>query len=118
VVSQRLVRRICPDCGAPAGEGEGASLAGASLDDLQHLVRPGAGCETCRGTGYQGRIGLAEILPMDACMKAALLERSLEKRARALADSLEYQSMRAAGLAAIRQRLTTFQEVQRAIALQ
>jgi general secretion pathway protein E len=116
VVSQRLVRRICPDCGESAGAAD--ALADASLDDLQHLVRPGEGCETCRGTGYRGRIGLAEILPMEARMKAALLERSLEKRARALADSSEYQSMRVAGLAAIRQRLTTFQEVQRAIALQ
>jgi len=116
VVSQRLVRRICACCGGAAAGG--ADLAGASLDDLKHVVTPGAGCETCRGTGYHGRIGLAEVLTLDAAMKAALLERSIEKRAQALADNADYQSMRDAGFAAIRARLTTFQEVQRAIAVE
>ncbi|TCW87222.1 GspE family protein [Burkholderia sp. SRS-46] len=115
VVSQRLVRRICARCG---GTADGADLSGAALDDLKQVVTPGTGCETCRGTGYHGRIGLAEVLTLDAAMKAALLERSIEKRAQALADNADYQSMRDAGLAAIRARLTTFQEVQRAIAVE
>ncbi|MCA8067085.1 GspE/PulE family protein [Burkholderia sp. AU38729] len=116
VVSQRLVRRICESCGGAAADG--VDLSGASLDDLKHVVTPGEGCETCRGTGYHGRIGLAEVLTLDAAMKAALLERSIEKRAQALANNADYQSMRDAGLAAIRARLTTFQEVQRAIAVE
>ncbi|MGU7779875.1 GspE/PulE family protein [Burkholderia sp. PU8-34] len=116
VVSQRLVRRICASCGGSAADG--ADLADMSLDDLKRVVTPGAGCETCRGTGYHGRIGLAEVLTLDAAMKAALLERSIEKRAQALANNADYQSMRDAGLAAIRARLTTFQEVQRAIAVE
>lgn len=116
VVSQRLVRRICVSCGGAATDG--ADLAGASLDVLRREVMPGAGCDVCRGTGYHGRIGLAEVLTLDAAMKAALLERSIEKRARALDESADYQSMRDAGLAAVRARMTTFQEVQRAIALE
>ena len=116
VVSQRLVRRICARCGGAATDV--ADLRDATLDDLKCAVTPGAGCETCRGTGYHGRIGLAEVLTLDAAMKAALLERSIEKRAQALADNADYQSMRDAGLAAIRARLTTFQEVQRAIAVE
>ncbi|WP_175756439.1 GspE/PulE family protein [Burkholderia cepacia] len=116
VVSQRLVRRICATCGAPATSG--ADLADAPPDVLRREVAPGAGCDTCRGTGYHGRIGLAEVLALDAPLKAALLERSIEKRARALAESPDYQSMRDAGLAAVRARMTTFQEVQRAIALE
>ncbi|MFC5430812.1 GspE/PulE family protein [Paraburkholderia denitrificans] len=120
VVSQRLVRRICATCGNAHGgaDGDGSALEGASLDDLRHLVTPGAGCDACRGTGYHGRIGLAEILTLDAPMKSALLARSLDRREQALADNADYQSMRDAALAAIRQRLTTFQEVQRAIDLQ
>ncbi|WP_010094767.1 GspE/PulE family protein, partial [Burkholderia ubonensis] len=114
VVSQRLVRRICPHCGGA----DGADLADAPADELKRVVTPGAGCDTCRGTGYHGRIGLAEVLTLDAAMKAALLERSIEKRAQALAANADYRSMRDAGLAAIRARLTTFQEVQRAIAVE
>lgn len=116
VVSQRLVRRICANCGGAATDG--ADLAGAPLDVLRREVLPGAGCDVCRGTGYHGRIGLAEVLTLDASMKAALLDRSIEKRARALEGNAEYQSMRDAGLAAVRARMTTFQEVQRAIALE
>ncbi|ARL38874.1 GspE/PulE family protein [Burkholderia pseudomallei] len=112
VVSQRLVRRICSVCS------DGNTFEAASFDELRHAVKPGAGCDLCRGTGYHGRIGLAEVLPLDAAMKSALLERSLDRRMQALADNADYQSMRDAGLAAIRQRLTTFQEVQRAIDLQ
>ncbi|WP_242448838.1 GspE/PulE family protein [Burkholderia metallica] len=117
VLSQRLVRRICTVCGDTSGGGSG-SFDGASLDDLRHAVKPGSGCDTCRGTGYHGRIGLAEVLPLDAPMKSALLERSLDKRMQALANNADYQSMREAGLEAVRQRLTTFQEVRRAIDLQ
>ncbi|WP_107312209.1 GspE/PulE family protein [Burkholderia metallica] len=116
VVSQRLVRRICARCGGAAAGG--ADLSGASLDVLRHEVTAGTGCDACRGTGYHGRIGLAEVLTLDAPMKAALLERSIEKRAQALANNADYQSIRDAALAAIRARLTTFQEVQRAIAME
>ncbi|WP_321790391.1 GspE/PulE family protein [Burkholderia pyrrocinia] len=116
VVSQRLVRRICARCGVAATDGAG--LADAPADVLRREVTPGVGCDTCRGTGYHGRIGLAEVLTLDAPLKAALLERSVEKRARALENSTDYQSMRDAGLAAVRARMTTFQEVQRAIALE
>ncbi|KVU45808.1 type II secretion system protein E [Burkholderia ubonensis] len=114
VVSQRLVRRICPHCSGA----DGADLADAPADELKRVVTPGTGCDTCRGTGYHGRIGLAEVLTLDAAMKAALLERSIEKRAQALAANADHRSMRDAGLAAIRARLTTFQEVQRAIAVE
>ena len=57
VVSQRLVRRLCPHCG-------GGSVA------------PAAACAACRGTGFLGRIALAEVLRLDSRMKSALLERS------------------------------------------
>jgi general secretion pathway protein E len=109
VVSQRLVRRICPHCGgAEATAGEPADL---------HAVKAGPGCEACRHTGYQGRIALCEVLRLDGALKAALLERSPDKRARALANCTDYLSMREAGFAAIRQRRTTYQEVRRAVAL-
>ncbi|KAF1026027.1 MAG: Type II secretion system protein E [Burkholderia plantarii] len=116
VVSQRLVRRICPEC---SGGGHAATrLDEAPLHVLAREVSAGAGCDTCRGTGYHGRIGLAEVLPLDAAMKVALLERSIDGRGAALAANPAYRSMRDAALTAIRRGLTTVQEVQRAIALE
>ncbi|KVK98976.1 type II secretion system protein E [Burkholderia ubonensis] len=109
VVSQRLVRRICPHC---SDTPDGAREAG----DLE-AVQAGAGCDACRQTGYKGRIALCEVLRLDDALKAALLERSPEKRASALAQCSDYLSMRDAGFAAIRQRRTTYQEVRRAVAV-
>ncbi|MFC5475724.1 GspE/PulE family protein [Paraherbaspirillum soli] len=109
VASQRLVRRICPDC-SPYD-------ANTDIEDL-HAVKPGPGCDTCRGTGFRGRIALVEVLRLDSRMKGALMERSPEKRLEALAHCEDYQSMRDAGVEAIRKGLTTYQEVQRAVAME
>ncbi|WP_207001673.1 GspE/PulE family protein [Trinickia mobilis] len=117
VVSQRLVRRICPQCGPAANPGGGEIGADVPDSELAHAVLPGAGCDACRGTGFHGRIALAEVLRLNTALKAALLERSPEKRAQALAQCADYQSMRSAGMAAIRKRSTTYQEVQRAVAV-
>ena len=113
VVSQRLVRRICPHCGPAVGQDEAMPHA-MSLDQIKQ-VAPGSGCETCRHTGYHGRICLAEVLILDDAMRMALLARSADKRAQALASDEGYRSIRDAGLDAIRQRYTTFQELQRAV---
>jgi type II secretory ATPase GspE/PulE/Tfp pilus assembly ATPase PilB-like protein len=66
VIAQRLVRLVCPGCREPAPvEPEvlerypGLGAAGAGL------VR-GAGCARCRQTGYLGRTGIYELLPLDA----------------------------------------------------
>lgn len=56
VISQRLVRRLCPECSRPAS------------DPLEWLglrvsaARVAVGCESCGGTGYRGRMVLAEML--------------------------------------------------------
>lgn len=99
VVSQRLVRRLCPHCG-------GGSVA------------PAAACAACRGTGFLGRIALAEVLRLDSRMKSALLERSPERRQAALAACADYQSMRDAAGEAVARGLTTYQEVCRAVAME
>lgn len=99
VVSQRLVRRLCPHC-APKDE-----------------ARAGPGCEACRHTGFLGRIALAEVLRLDSRMKSALLDRSPERRLQALAQCTDYQSMQDAANDAVARGLTTYQEVCRAVAM-
>lgn len=116
VVSQRLVRRICPHCGQAGGDED--LFASMPLDQLKRAVTPGAGCDTCRGTGYYGRICLAEVMLLGADMKTALLERSGETRMRVLKSDSGYRSIGQAGIDAVRRRQTTLQEVQRAIAVE
>ncbi|HSQ88646.1 GspE/PulE family protein [Romboutsia sp.] len=65
VVSQRLVRRLCPDCkvGHLAEIGEKQAL-GISLDQDITIYKP-VGCPRCTNQGYKGRIGVYEILMLD-----------------------------------------------------
>ncbi|MBW2031605.1 MAG: type II/IV secretion system protein, partial [Deltaproteobacteria bacterium] len=71
VLAQRLVRKICPYC-KEAFEMDGAELASLGLDlgreGKVELYR-GKGCFKCRGTGYFGRSGIYEVLPISDAVK-------------------------------------------------
>jgi type II secretory ATPase GspE/PulE/Tfp pilus assembly ATPase PilB-like protein len=64
VVAQRLVRRICADC-AQTYQPSQAQLESITRDlDAQLVVlRRGVGCPRCEGTGYRGRLPVAELIP-------------------------------------------------------
>ena len=67
VQAQRLVRTICPDCKVP-DEVETSRLKAVGLREEQYAGRQmyrGAGCNTCRGTGFRGRKGIYEIMVMN-----------------------------------------------------
>ncbi|MCI0437485.1 MAG: Flp pilus assembly complex ATPase component TadA [Gemmatimonadetes bacterium] len=72
VLAQRLVRRLCPECArrrpARAGELREAGLAERPV----HLFTPG-GCRRCDGSGYRGRIGIFELLPVDPLIRRLVL---------------------------------------------
>jgi len=69
VQAQRLVRRICTDCGQPHQiTPDEAQVLQISAQDYP-MVRKGAGCERCGGTGYRGRIGLYELLVMSDAIR-------------------------------------------------
>lgn len=66
IISQRLVRRLCQGCrvAAPLTADERAQLQAHGIEPPPELFHP-AGCPTCRGTGYRGRIGIFEVLLAD-----------------------------------------------------
>ena len=76
VLSQRLVRRLCPHCRTPVQPPP--ELLRSS--GLERFVAPGApiyepkGCDHCRGSGYQGRTGIHELLVVDEAMRSAILQ--------------------------------------------
>ena len=84
IVSQRLVRRLCPHCRqayTPSPE-ELAALGMAPGDAL--FYRPG-GCGECFSTGYRGRVGVFEILEVTSAMRRAIHARSLKELEAAVA---------------------------------
>ena len=72
VISQRLVRRICPHC-KQSYVPEQAELDAMGLTDAAGIeFFRGEGCPECFGTGYRGRIAVAEVLILDDAIRAAL----------------------------------------------
>jgi general secretion pathway protein E len=73
ILSQRLVRKICSDCKAPL-EVEASSLKAMGLKIGQSgtlSLFQGKGCQKCRGTGYQGRTTIHEVLPFSEVIKSS-----------------------------------------------
>jgi general secretion pathway protein E len=127
VLAQRLVRSLCPDCKAPDADLTPAVLAqalpglGALQDGLASLPLQACravGCETCRGTGYRGRIGLFELLMVDETIRQANASGAGQTpdlqaiRRQALAGGL--RPLRLAGIERVAQGQTTLDEVLRA----
>ena len=72
VISQRLVRRVCPHCRKPyTPSPEELSAIGLSADG-EHTFYKGEGCPACFGTGYRGRTGIFEILVLTQRLRAAI----------------------------------------------
>jgi len=73
VVAQRLVRQVCPSCAedVPLTADEVAELGVTHPEDWagKLLARRGQGCSKCRQTGYYGRTGIFEVLPMNARLR-------------------------------------------------
>lgn len=119
VVAQRLVRRICPDCGVDAKpDAELARLAHVPEAQLkQGHYRVGKGCEACRHTGYRGRLALAEVLSVTDSIKEGLLKRGSASTLRELARETGHVFIRDIALAHAAQGDTTLKEIHRVISL-
>ena len=115
VLAQRLVRRICDACRAPyrPDAASASLLAGRPLGRL--TLEHGIGCSDCRGTGYRGRIGLFELVVMTDELKEAIARREPRSTLMAIAAAAGLEPLRAAAWSAVEQRLTTVEEVIRAV---
>jgi type II secretory ATPase GspE/PulE/Tfp pilus assembly ATPase PilB-like protein len=85
VLSQRLVRTICPDCAQP-DDPSPELRAKFSLDGTSANFRRGAGCAHCHGTGFAGRTGIFELLVVTDALREKVLQKAtvgeLERQAR------------------------------------
>ena len=115
VVAQRLVRRVCPDCSAPhRPSAEVLSLLGLTDHELiGSSSRMGSGCSSCGGSGYKGRTGIFEVLPVTAGLRAVLLDNPTEGALTAVAQAEGVATLRMSALAAARRGVTTYEEVLR-----
>ncbi len=114
VVAQRMVRRICPDCGrlveAPLVE---QMAYEKEMGEKQTKFLYGTGCKSCAYTGYVGRTGIFEILTMSDSLRMMVCNRasSTDIRAQALKEGMI--SMVNDGMRKVKEGITTPAEVLR-----
>ena len=114
VVAQRLVRLICQHCRVPAeADAHTLSLLGLKQSDVDHLqLWEGAGCSRCANTGYSGRTGLFEVLPITPALREQALVQVSHVGALA-ASALRTGTLRENGFRKVARGLTTLEEVLR-----
>jgi type IV pilus assembly protein PilB len=115
VVAQRLLRRVCESCVTsykpPARV---LSTLGLSEEDLENAnPRRGAGCQDCGNTGYHGRTGIFEVLPVTASLRAVLMANPTEGAIVDASRRAGMQTLRASAIAKAHAGVTTYEEVLR-----
>ncbi len=113
ITAQRLARRLC-SCKKPMTVPDQALLdAGyteADLDGSWTLFGPG-GCERCKGTGYKGRVGIYQVMPISEAMQRMIMSgaSALDLAVQAKVEGVK--DLRESGLLKVKQGVTSLDEV-------
>ena len=120
IMAQRLIRTLCPDCKEEVATDEGAwneLVRPFKMKMPDKVCRP-VGCLECRGTGYRGRVGVYETLPITPALKS-VVHRSNDLEAitrQALKNGMK--PLRISGALKVARGLTTIEEVMRVTPIQ
>jgi len=113
--AQRLVRSNCDNCAVPrpasADEVDALALDGSYLADAR--LRGGRGCGDCRGTGYRGRVAIAEILVLNDALRELIVDKAPISAIKAEARRGGTRLLRDAALRLAHEGRTTLEEVLR-----
>lgn len=121
VVAQRLLRRLCEHCAEPC-EPDAALLAASGLSravlDEGWQFRRAVGCPHCRGTGYRGRVPIAQVLTLDLELRSLIARRAPPSAQREAAERTGLTTLREAALERVSQGLTPLEEANRVTSVQ
>ncbi len=118
VQAQRLVRRLCPHCARPHAvpariEAEARVFAERVLPGVAPRWMEAVGCSQCLNTGYRGRLGIYEMVPVTERMQHLIVSGASVNDMKALAREEGCRFLRDDGLLKAWQGLTTVEEVLR-----
>jgi type IV pilus assembly protein PilB len=118
VVAQRLARKLCTRCKEVYEPTEAelleAGYSDADAERIERLYRP-AGCQNCGKTGYQGRLGLYEVMPVSEEVERLAAERRSSDEIRRTAIEQGMVTLRQDGLEKVRQGMTSLEEIFRVV---
>nr|WP_277606498.1 GspE/PulE family protein [Acinetobacter higginsii] len=119
VLAQRLVRRLCPHCKQQTAinEQEWEHLTFDYMMDMPTTMYKAVGCEVCRQTGYKGRVGIYEFMPVSLESKSLISANCTLNDLRAQAKKEGIEPLRIAGARKVLEGVTTLEEVLRVVPL-
>jgi type IV pilus assembly protein PilB len=113
VMAQRMVRKVCPNCKQEAQVApETLQLLGLTEDEIKNIkIYEARGCAECNNTGYSGRTGIFEVMPISPGIERTILSKasSVDIREQAIAEGM--LTLRTAALEKLKQGTTTVSEV-------
>jgi type IV pilus assembly protein PilB len=115
ITAQRLARRLCPNCKKPADIPPPALLrAGFKEEDLDGSWQPFApiGCDHCKGTGYKGRVGIYEVMPISDDMRQLIMRNGNAIDIAQQAAQEGVRTLRQSGLIKVKSGMTSLEEIE------
>ncbi len=113
ITAQRLARKLCENCKAPADYPREAMLrAGFQPDELDGNWRPyrAVGCSSCNN-GYRGRVGIYQVMPITEAVQRIILAEGTAVDIAVQAQKEGVRDLRQSGLVKVRAGVTTLEEV-------
>ncbi len=115
IISQRLVRRICPNCRQEVTpDPQIVDLVGIKNPEEYHFFK-GRGCHMCFDTGYRGRTGVFELLTMNSKLRDMISENATSAEIRRALAKMDFTPMIVNGRALVKNGTTTVDEVIRTV---
>ena len=115
-IAQRLVRRLCPVCKAPAQPGDYAPAYLRSIGfplEYEGKIMRAVGCESCRHSGYEGRLAIMEICMVTPRLQELITQRKTAADLRPAAEKEGMRPLRKYGFDKVAAGATTIEEVMR-----
>jgi len=115
ITAQRLGRRVCSECKEPEDIPKKALIeAGVPAAEAGDIVcYRGKGCNVCNDTGYKGRVGIYQVMPMVEEIREMVLAGANTAEIKRESMRLGYKTMRQSALTKLNEGVTTFEEVLR-----
>ncbi|MBU3693900.1 MAG: type IV-A pilus assembly ATPase PilB [Rhodocyclaceae bacterium] len=120
ITAQRLVRRLCGQCRRPDAQAasrlQNADVVGPALITASEVDRVAPftadGCSACGGTGFSGRVGVHQVLPVSDAMNALILQQASARELARQAQSEGVMTLREAALAKVLAGVTSLAEAE------
>jgi len=113
IMAQRLLRRVCASCKTEVKlHAEALRELGLTEEDAKkYNFMEGKGCVACNNTGYKGRLGVYEVMPISPKIRDLILDRAPTNHIKKQAVAEGMLSLRMDGIVKLKNGITTAEEV-------